>query len=41
MRYTIENDELRLTVDSRGAEAVSAVNKRTGAEMLWQADPAV
>lgn len=41
MRYTIENDELRLTVDSHGAEAVSAVNKRTGAEMLWQADPAV
>ena len=41
MRYTIENQDIRLTVDSHGAEAVSVLNRHTGAEMLWQADPAV
>ena len=41
MRYTIENADLRLTVDTHGAEAVSVINKHTGAEMLWQADPEV
>ena len=41
MQYTIENEQLRLTVSSHGAEAVSVVNKRTGAEMLWCADKAV
>lgn len=41
MQYRIENEKLRLTVDSKGAEMVSLVNKATGAEMLWQADPAV
>ena len=41
MRYTIENQDIRLTVDSHGAEAVSVLNLHTGAEMLWQADPAV
>lgn len=32
MQYTIENEYLRLTVDTHGAEAVSVVNKATGAE---------
>ena len=41
MQYTIENDSIRLTVDSKGAEAVSVVNKHSGAEMLWCGDPAV
>ena len=41
MRYTVENDFIRLTVDSHGAEAVSVVNKHSGAEMLWRGDPAV
>ena len=41
MRYTIENESIRLTVDSHGAEAVSVVNVHNGAEMLWQGDPAV
>ena len=41
MRYTIENDHIALTVDTHGAEAVSVLNKHTGAEMLWQADPGV
>ena len=41
MQYSIENEILRLTVDSHGAEPVSVVHKPTGAELLWQADPAV
>ena len=35
MRYTIENEALSVTVDSKGAELVSVVNKATGAEMMW------
>ena len=41
MQYTIENDKIRLTVESLGAEMVSVVNKHTGAEMIWSADPKV
>ena len=41
MQYSIGNDILRLTVDSHGAEPVSVIHKPTGAELLWQADPAV
>ena len=41
MRYTIENQDIRLTVDSHGAEAVSVIHKPTGAEMLWCADKAL
>ena len=41
MRYTIENEFIRLTVDSLGAEMVSAVDRATGSEMIWCADPAV
>ena len=41
MQYTIENEFLVLTVDSRGAEAVSLVWKADGSQLLWQADPAV
>ena len=41
MQYTIENDILRLTVDSLGAEVVSVIHKPTGAEMMWSGDPAV
>lgn len=40
-QYSIENASVRLTVCTHGAEAVSVLNKATGAEMLWQADPAV
>ncbi len=31
MQYSIENDILRLTVDSHGAEPVSVIHKPTGA----------
>lgn len=41
MQYTIQNDFLRLTVDTRGAEAVSVRSRRSGAEMLWCGDAAV
>lgn len=39
--YTLENEALRLTVCAMGAEAVSLIDKATGAEMLWCGDPAV
>ena len=29
MRHTIENEFIRLTVDTHGAEAVSVINKQT------------
>ena len=41
MRYTIENEFIRLTIDSLGAEMVSAIDRATGSEMIWCADPAV
>ena len=41
MQYTIENEYLRLTADTHGAEAVSVVSKKDGAEMLWCGDPTV
>ena len=41
MRYTVENEFLRVEVDSLGAELASVVDKASGAQMLWQGDPAV
>lgn len=41
MQYTIENEALRLTVDTHGAEPVSVISKATGREMLWCGDKAV
>lgn len=41
MQAWIENEVLRLTVDTHGAEAVSVIHKATGAEMLWCGDKAV
>ena len=40
MRYTIENDVLKAEFDSHGAELKSVINKATGFEYMWQADPA-
>ena len=39
MRYVLENDILRVEIDSFGAELKSAKNKTTGQEYMWQADP--
>lgn len=41
MQHTFENEFLKVTINSRGAELASVVNKETGAEMMWEADPAV
>lgn len=41
MDYKLENNFLRITVRSKGAELVSALNKATGEEMLWDANPEV
>ncbi len=38
---TLENDFLRVTTRSQGAELTSILHKPTGIEHLWQADPAV
>ena len=39
MLYTIENDQIRVQVASRGAELQSIVRKADGTEYLWQGDP--
>lgn len=41
MRYSFENEFLKVTVDSLGSELVSVINKETGAEMMWQGNPDV
>ncbi len=37
-RYSVENDVIRIEVDSHGAELKSLVKKETGAEYMWCAD---
>ena len=39
MLYTIENEQIRVQVASRGAELQSIVLKSDGTEYLWQGDP--
>ena len=41
MKYTIENDKLKITVNSLGAELCSVICKKDGAEHIWEGDPAV
>ena len=41
MDYILENDYLKLTVSSKGAEVTSVLRKCDGVEHVWQADPAV
>ena len=38
--FTIENDQLRISVKSKGAELDSLFSKETGLEYLWSGDPA-
>jgi galactose mutarotase-like enzyme len=40
MLYTLENNRLTVTVNERGAELWSIRSRETGAEYLWQGDPA-
>lgn len=39
MRYTLENETLKIEIESKGAELKSVINKETGLEYMWQADP--
>lgn len=39
MIHHLENQNLKIAVDSKGAELKSVVNKSTQKELLWQADP--
>lgn len=41
MEYIIENEFLRAAVSTHGGELVSVIDRETGAEMIWQADPGV
>lgn len=41
MEYILENEQIRLTVSSHGAEPISVVMKKSGEECLWQGDPSV
>lgn len=41
MDYTIENEYLKVTVTTDGAQLKSVVRKCDGVEHMWQADPAV
>lgn len=38
---TLQNDQLSVEIRSKGAEMVSLVNRETGIEHLWQANPSV
>ena len=38
MNHVIENEALRVTVSSMGAEMISAVDKKDGTEYVWQGD---
>lgn len=39
MRYFLENEMLRVEIDSRGAEVKSVKRKSDGLEYMWQGDP--
>ena len=41
MDYIIENEYLKVTVTTFGAQVKSVIRKCDGAEHIWQADPAV
>ena len=38
---TIENEVLKVSINPRGAELTSVLNKTTGLEYMWQADPEI
>lgn len=39
MRYFLENEQIKAEIESFGAELRSLVNKETGQEYMWEADP--
>lgn len=40
MKYTIENEKLKISVNSLGAELCSVICKADGVEHIWEGDPA-
>ncbi|MBQ2769106.1 MAG: aldose 1-epimerase family protein [Clostridia bacterium] len=40
MLYSIENEQLKIEVDTAGAQLMSVFSKKTDTEYLWQGDPA-
>ena len=40
MIYTLENEHLKVAINSKGAELFSLFSKKTQTEYLWQGDPA-
>lgn len=40
MIYSIENEVLKISVESKGAQLMSVCSKKTGTEYIWQGDPA-
>lgn len=40
MLYTLENEQIKITADTRGGELHSLTDKQTGTEYLWNGDPA-
>ena len=40
MEYILENEALRVTINSKGAELTSIYNKAEERECLWNGDPA-
>lgn len=41
MNYILENEQMKLTVSSHGAEPISVIMKKSGEECLWCGDKAV
>ncbi len=41
MRYTLENQLLKVTFDTFGAEIKSVLNKETGVEYIWSGEPSI
>ena len=41
MKYSVENEYLKITVESYGAQLCSVIRKCDGVEHMWQADPEV
>lgn len=40
MRYTLENEAIQISADTRGGELVALNGKKSGAAYLWNGDPA-
>lgn len=39
MSWTIENDKVKATINTKGGELASLISKETDVEYIWQADP--